>query len=300
MANHATTMHERLGLNLPRDAWPTPALLAAHEEAGLRWLQVHTPPRAMLADRTRCRRHAKALRRVLAGAGLRLVLHAPDDLSAGTAEHDRSFDGLLDYAAAAGAELVAYHGLNFVDAEGPARARIRERALLEERSLGCLLQRAHTLGVTVAIENLAPLHPGPRRLCHEPLAVADLVRRLASPAAGMLLDVGHLHITADAARADPATLAAAVARDVVLFHLHDNLGARRYDLDAPGIDPLKLDLHLPPGRGSLPWARLAPLLRGHDAPLMLEIEPSQRPALHEITSAVERALAVAAPERAAA
>jgi sugar phosphate isomerase/epimerase len=300
MANHAVTMDERLGLNLPRDAWPTPGLLAAHEEAGLRWLQVHTPPRAMLADRARCRRHARALRTVLAGASLRLVLHAPDDLSAGTAEHDRAFDGLLDYAAEAGAELVAYHGLNFADAEGPAHARIRERALLEERSLGCLLQRAHTLDVTVAIENLAPVHPGPRRLCHDPLAVADLVRRLGSPAAGMLLDVGHLHITADANRADPATLAAAVAREVVLFHVHDNLGARRHDLDAPGIDPLKLDLHLPPGRGSLPWARLAPLLRDHDAPLMLEIEPSQRPALHEIAGAVQRALAVALPERAAA
>jgi sugar phosphate isomerase/epimerase len=293
-------MDERLGLNLPRDAWPAPALLAAYEESGLRWLQFHTPPGAMLADRGRCRRHARALKTVLAGASLRLVLHAPDDLSAGTADADRALDGLLDYAVEAGARLVAYHGLNFADAEGPARARIRERALLEERSLRRLLQRAHTLGVTVAIENLAPVHPGPRRLCHDPLAVADLVRRLASPAAGMLLDVGHLHITADATRSDPVTLAGAVADAVVLFHVHDNLGARRHDLAAPGLDPLKLDLHLPPGRGSLPWARLAPLLRAHHAPLVLEVEASQRPALHGLTAAARRALAVAPPERVAA
>jgi sugar phosphate isomerase/epimerase len=51
--------------------------------------------------------------------------------------------------------------------------------------------------------------------------VRDLVRRLASPAAGMLLDVGHLHITADASHSDPALVAAAVAPDVVLFHVHD-------------------------------------------------------------------------------
>jgi sugar phosphate isomerase/epimerase len=185
-------MDERLGLNLHRDGWPTARSLAAREEAGLRWLQVHVPPRPMLADRGRCRRHARALRSVLHASSLRLVLHAPDDLSVGTSEHDRAFDGMLDYAAEVGAEIVAYHGMNFADAEGPARARIRERALLEERSLRGLLQRAHTLGVIVAVENLAPVHPAPPRLSHDALAVRDFVRRLDSPAAGMLLDVGHL------------------------------------------------------------------------------------------------------------
>jgi sugar phosphate isomerase/epimerase len=153
--------------------------------------------------------------------------------------------------------------------------------------------------VTIAIENLAPVYPGPSRLCHDPLSVRDLVRRLASPAAGMLLDVGHLHITADASHSDPALVAAAVAPDVVLFHVHDNLGVRRRDIDAPGVDPLKLDLHLPPGRGSLPWGRIAGALRAHDAPLLLEVEPSQRPALPELTAGLLRALA-APSERAAA
>jgi sugar phosphate isomerase/epimerase len=153
--------------------------------------------------------------------------------------------------------------------------------------------------VTVAIENLAPVHPAAPRLCHDPLAVRDLVHRLASPAAGMLLDVGHLHITADGSRSDITAIAATVAPDVVLFHVHDNLGVRRHDLGAPGIDPLKLDLHLPPGRGCLPWARVASVLREHTAPLLLEVELSQRPALPELTAATLRALA-AEPHRAAA
>jgi hypothetical protein len=46
--------------------------------------------------------------------------------------------------------LIPHHGLNFADAEGPSRARIRERAQLEERSIRGLLQRAHTLGLTAA------------------------------------------------------------------------------------------------------------------------------------------------------
>jgi len=246
----------------------------------------------MLADRGRCRLHARALRSLLQGSSLRLVLHAPDDLSAGTSEHDRSFDGMLDYAAEVGAELIAYHGLNFADAEGPARARIRERGWVgedEERSLCGLLQRAHTLGVTIAIENLAPVHPAPPRLCHDPIAVRDFVRRLDSPAAGMLLDIGHLHITADTSHTDIAAIALAVAPDVVLFHVHDNFGAR---LDGEGgatHDPLRLDLHLAPGSGSLPWESVRPALLAHPAPLLLEVHPAHRPqpaTLHDIAVSV--------------
>jgi sugar phosphate isomerase/epimerase len=283
----------RLGLNVHRDAWPTPELLAAYEDAGFAWVQVHTPPPAMLADRRCARRHARALRSALDATGLRLLLHAPDDLSAGTGESDEALDGLLDHAAEAGAELVAYHGLNFAEADGPAAARLRERAQLEERSLVPLLQRAQSLGITFAIENLAPVYPGARRRCHDPLAVRDLVRRLASPAAGMLLDLGHLHITATATRGDHAALLAACAAEVVLFHAHDNLGARRA-LDAPGIDPLKLDLHLPPGRGSLPWARMAGTVAAHRAPVMLEVERSHRPSLRSLAAETLRLLDVPA------
>jgi sugar phosphate isomerase/epimerase len=290
-------VHARLGLNVHRDAWPTVPALNALEAAGFAWIQVHTPPRAVLADRRAGRRHASALRAALDGTRLRLLLHAPDDLSAGTSEHDRAFDGLLDYAARVGAELIAYHGLNFAEADGPAAARLRERALLEERSLVQLLQRALSLGVTVAIENLAPMYAGQRRRCHDPLAVRDLVRRLDAPAAGMLLDIGHLHITADATRSDHVALLAACAPDVVLFHAHDNLGCRRA-IDAPGVDPLKLDLHLPPGRGSVPWARIAGMVAAHAAPVMLEVEPSQRPALELLAARSLRLLE--APAAAAA
>jgi sugar phosphate isomerase/epimerase len=292
-------METRLGLNVHRDAWPTAAELAAHAEAGFACVQVHTPPRPMLCDRRLGLRHARALRAALDGSRLRLLLHAPDDLSAGTLEHDRAFEGLLDYAAAAGAELIAYHGLNFVEADGPAAARLHERAQLEERSLIPLLQRALSLGVTVAIENLAPVYPDARlRRSHDPLAVRDLVRRLDHPSAGMLLDLGHLHITADANRSDHAALLAACAPEVVLFHVHDNLGCRRR-IDAPGIDPVKLDLHLPPGRGSLPWTRLAGMLAAHDAPLMLEVERSHRPAVATLAADTTRLLSAGVAARAA-
>ncbi len=127
----------------------------------------------------------------------------------------------------------------------------------------------------------------------------DLVRRLDQPAAGMLLDLGHLHITADATRSDHAAVLAACAPDVVLFHVHDNLGCRR-GIDAPGVDPIRLDLHLPPGRGSLPWARIAGMVAAHDAPVMLEVERSHRPALEVLAADTMRLLALDGAAAAAA
>lgn len=290
----------RLGINVPRERWLTSRDLGEHAGAGFRWVQFHTPPRVVLQEPAALRVHARALRALLDPTGLRLVLHAPDDLSAGTPGADRAFTGLLEYAAEAGAELVAYHGLNFPDDHGPHAETIRERALLEERSMAQHLQQAHTLGVTVAIENLAPVFPGPRRMCHDALAVRDLVRRLASPAAGMLLDLGHLHVTSDISGSDPVQLAAACAPDVVLFHVHDNFGARRRPVDAPGIDPLRLDLHLAPGAGTLPWPRLAGIASGHTAPLLLEVQPQHRPALAALQGATAALLTPATADRAAA
>jgi sugar phosphate isomerase/epimerase len=90
----------------------------------------------------------------------------------------------------------------------------------------------------------------------------------------MLLDVGHAFITTG--RGLPAVLEE-VTHAVALFHLHDNLGGRRGDAGGPGTDPLRLDLHLPPGGGRLPWEAVGPALAAHSAPLVLEVHPPHRP-----------------------
>jgi sugar phosphate isomerase/epimerase len=287
---------ERLGLNVHRNHWPAAPALKAVEAAGFAWVQVHTPPAAILADREQCRRHARALRATLDTSGLRLLVHGPDDLSAGTLAGDRAVRGLLDYAGEAGAELVAYHGRNY----GGVHERVAARALAEERSLRAHGERAAALGITIAVENLAPVWPGPARLSHDPIGIRDLVRAVDSPGVGMLLDLGHAHLTAALGGLGIEAVLRAVAGDVVLFHLHDNLGARRHQLDAPGVDPLRLDLHLAPGNGTLPWERVAAALRAHRAPLMLEIEPSHRPGLVALATITRHLLGAGAPAPTAA
>ncbi len=271
-------LSRRLGLNVPKGWFPTAPMLKSLEAAGFTWVQVHAPPRDMLCDRDRVLRHAAALRATLETSGLHVVLHAPDDLSAGDPAHDRALDGLLDYAAATGTRQIVYHGANLPVADGGvAAARVHERSLAEETSLAARSARLERLGVTLAIENLAPVHPGPPRLCHDPAHVAALVRRLNSPRIGMVFDVGHAHIAAELLGTGARELLDPVLDVVSLFHVHDNLGARRDGGCPPGIDPLRLDLHLPPGSGRLPWEAVGAPMVGRNVPLVLEVHPPHRP-----------------------
>jgi sugar phosphate isomerase/epimerase len=267
----------RLGLDVPRESWPTAPELKRLEACGYGWVQLHAPPLEMLADPICVQRHSDCLRAVLAPTSLRVVLHAPDALRAGTREHDRAFAGLLDYAVAIGAALVVYHGACLPIADGAEADRVEDQLLAEEHALRRFAARAEQVGATIALENLAPVYPGPPLLAHAPLFVRDLVRRIDSPAVGMAFDLGHAHVTAQLAGVALADVLAAVHEDVVLFHVHDNLGVRHGPGTPPGVPPLRLDLHLPPGRGTLPWRALAPRLRAHAAPLLMEIAPGHRP-----------------------
>ena len=287
-------LEHRLGLDIPAGWWPTAPMLKGLEAAGLRWVQVRTPPRCVLCDKDQIGRHAAALRAGLDTCGLRLMLHGPDDLSAGTPEHDRAFDGLLDYAELTGAEYVAYHGANFPILDGgEAAARTRDRLDREESSLRARVPRLESLACTLAIENLAPVWPGPPRLGHTPAFVRELVDRLGSARVGLLLDVGHAQIAGEVLGVDAATLIGPVRDAVALFHVHDNFGARRGGGGSAGIDPIRLDLHLPPGAGGICWTRVGPLLVDHPAPLMLEVRPPHRPDPTSLVAVTTELLATA-------
>ena len=230
----------------------------------------------MLATPRLCTAHAAALAATLETTGLRTVVHGPNSLLVGSEHADRVFEGLLAWASEIGAEQVVYHARALPD--DPST----ETALqLETRSLARLAVRAERLGVTIAIENLAPVFPGLELLSANPMALRGLAHRIGSDRVGMCLDLGHANIVADLRHTSIERLIEPVLDVVTVFHVHDNLGGRLPGAGGrrptAGIDPLRLDLHLPPGRGSLPWDRVAPLLAGHDAPLVMELHPPYRP-----------------------
>ncbi len=132
----------------------------------------------------------------------------------------------------------------------------------------------------IAIENLAPVYPSPPTaayVCHDPAAVARLVERLDSEQAGMCLDLGHAHIVSGIVGRPVCDLVAPALDHAILFHVHDNFGARADAPRAGQLEPMRLDLHLAPGAGCVPWGALAPLLARRPAPLQLQVHPAGRP-----------------------
>jgi sugar phosphate isomerase/epimerase len=263
-------LQDRLGLNIPYEWWPAAATLKGLEATGFGWVQVAAPPVEMLADPRHGVRHASALRQALDVTSLQVVVHGPTNLQLGSALHYRAFESLLEYTHHVGGSLVVYHALDF--------ARRGMEAADEEHALRRLARTAEVLGLTVCLENLCPVYPGRSSVCHDPLSVRDLVRRLDSSAYAMLLDVGHANVVAGYMGVETAMLVEPVLDTVRLFHVHDNLGARIAGEGGPTIDPLQLDLHLPPGGGNVPWDQLRTALLEHDAPLMMEVHPAHRSA----------------------
>jgi sugar phosphate isomerase/epimerase len=270
----------RLGLSVPHEWWPSAPLLKSYEAAGFDWVQLHSPPVSVLCDARQCIRHAIAVTSSLATTGLEAVIHAPGGLRVGDSTGDRVLEGLLSYAAEIGAAQIVYHALALP--ETPARGADLAR---EARSLQALASLAERLEVTIAIENLAPLYPAAETVSANPLSLRGLVRRIGSPRLSICLDVGHAHVVADRRHTWADKICEPVLDQVSIFHLHDNLGARRERTGAElGVDPLRLDLHLSPGRGTLRWDRMAPLLAAHRAPLVLEVHPPHRPRAHELAA----------------
>jgi sugar phosphate isomerase/epimerase len=231
-------------------------------------------------------RHAAALSDALGTAGLRRVLHGPTQVRAGTEQGNAALEGLISYAAEVGASHVVYHAANLPDEPSSEDGR-----LAETRALATLAPRAERLGVIIALENLAPVYPAPDALSFTPMILRTMAKRISSPAIGLCVDVGHANVVAGLRRTDPLELIEPVLDRAVMFHLHDNLDARHGHPETPELDPLRLDLHLPPGRGTVPWDRLAPLLaRKRGAPLVLEVHPP-RPAAARLFEAGVAAVA---------
>ncbi len=189
--------------------------------AGFGWVQLPAPPESVLVDPRSCIRHARGAGDAVAGAGLRCVLHAPAELIAGRPETDRAVEGAIAYAAECGAAAVVLHARAYGDGPGAG-----DRALAETRSLARIALIAERLGVTLALENLAPVYPGPETISANPLSLRALARRIASPAVGLCLDVGHANVIAGLRRTSLSRMVEPVLDMVALLHVHDNLGAR--------------------------------------------------------------------------
>ena len=124
--------------------------------------------------------------------------------------------------------------------------------------------------MTIAVENYYPEQPILRGAVYDysvwPSQLAEQVSAVDHPAVGICLDVGHAALAAGFFGFDLVEECATVAPLVRHVHLHDNLQKTNLTGE-PQVSEHTVyglgDLHLPPGRGTIP---LDDLFRRTDFP----------------------------------
>lgn len=166
------------------------------------------------------------------------------------------------FAGGIGAGTVVCHAGRRVGARD-ARFRLGDQLAAEREALREIGDAAADLGVTVAVENYFPDRQVLRGEIYDysawPSGLAGQVAAVDHPSVGICLDVGHAALAASFFGFDYEEECAVAAPLVRHIHLHDNLRET-----CASVDPLDYgdptygvgDLHLPPGRGSIPLAEL--------------------------------------------
>jgi sugar phosphate isomerase/epimerase len=140
-----------------------------------------------------------------------------------------------------------------------ARYSLREQLAAERVALREAGDLAGELGVTIAVENYYPELPIVRGVVYDysvwPSELAEQISAVDHPAVGLCLDVGHAALAASVFGFDYLEECGAVAPLVRHIHLHDNL-MRTNVTGEPQVSEHPIyglgDLHLPPGRGTIP------------------------------------------------
>lgn len=205
---------------------------------------------------------------VLVAAGHAYTVHAPHaldlmDLDTHGLQRD-VLESSVRFAARIEAPVVVCHAGKRV-ALRDARHRLDDQLAAERDALREIGEVASGLGVKIAVENSYPEPPIVRGTTYAPSAwpsgLAGQVAAVDHPAVGICLDVGHAAVAASFFGFGYLKECAAAAPLVHHVHLHDNLG--RPDLAEGGESRVSErlaygigDLHLPPGKGTVPLEKL--------------------------------------------
>jgi len=246
---------------------------------------------------------------LLLGADLAYTVHAPlevnlMDLTSPGLQRN-VLDASLRFAKVIGAEVVVCHAgqrLGARDARHSMEAQLSaERSALREAG-----DLAGELGVAIAVENYYPERPILRGAVYDysvwPSRLAEQISAVDHPAVGICLDVGHAALAAGFFGFDFIEECAAIAPLVRHVHLHDNLQRTNLTGEPQGSEHTVFglgDLHLPPGRGTIP---LEDLFRRMDFPerpsCCVELSPEGFSLVPEaLRAGRELSLAVATRER---
>jgi len=215
----------------------------------------------------------RAVGELLLEADLEYTVHAPlevnlMDLTSHGLQRE-VLDASLRFAKGIGAGVVVCHAGQRVGTRD-ARHSMRDQLSAERSALREAGGLAGELGVTIAVENYYPERPILRGTVYDysvwPSQLAEQISAIDHPAVGICLDVGHAALAAGFFGFDFIEECAAVAPLVRHVHLHDNLQRTNLTGEPQVSEHIAFglgDLHLPPGRGTIP---LEDLFRRMDFP----------------------------------
>ncbi|MBA2535157.1 MAG: sugar phosphate isomerase/epimerase [Rubrobacter sp.] len=250
----------------------------------------------------------RAVEELLLEAELAYTVHAPletnlMDLTSHGLQRD-VLDAGLRFAKGIGAGVVVCHAGQRVGARD-ARHSMRDQLSTERSALREAGDLAGELGLTIAVENYYPEQPILRGEVYDysvwPSQLAEQISAVDHPRVGICLDVGHAALAAGFFGFDFIDECASIAPLVRHVHLHDNLQRSNLTGEPQASEHTVFglgDLHLPPGRGTIP---LEALLRRMDFPekpsCCVELSPEFFSLVPEALNATrELNLAVAARE----
>ena len=204
----------------------------------------------------------RIVREPLLEVNLGYTVHAPHEINLmdlTTQNLQRNvLEASIRFAGEIGAEVVVCHAGRRVGWRD-ARHSLKNQLLAERAALQEAGDVAGELGVVIAVENYYPKLPILRGAIYDysvwPSELAEQIAVVDHPAVGICLDVGHAALAASTFGFDYIEECVAVAPLVRHVHLHDNLGKT----NITGVPPVSEhsvyglgDLHLPPGRGTVP------------------------------------------------
>ena len=204
----------------------------------------------------------RAVGELLLGADLAYTVHAPLEVNlmdlTSPGLQRAVLDASLRFAKVIGAEVVVCHAGQRFGARD-ARHSMEAQLCAERFALREAGNLAGELGITIVVENYYPERPILRGAVYDysvwPSRLAEQISSVDHPAVGVCLDTGHAALAAEFFGFDFIEECSAIAPLVRHVHLHDNL--QRTNLTGePQVSEHTVyglgDLHLPPGRGTIP------------------------------------------------
>ncbi len=255
-----------VGINLPRlyleDVSDLADALEALKIAGPDFVEVWPHHLGVILGGSLDAERLRPIRELLLKSDLAYTVHAPlevnlMDLTTLDVQRD-VLKASLWFANSIGADVVVCHAGQRVGARD-ARYSLREQLAAERVALREAGDLAGELDMTIAVENYYPELPIVRGVVYDysvwPSELAEQISAVDHPAVGLCLDVGHAALAAGVFGFDYFEECAAVAPLVRHIHLHDNL-MRTNVTGEPPVSEHPIyglgDLHLPPGRGTIP------------------------------------------------